>query len=328
MQIVALKGGLGNQVFQYIFLRYLEETNETNCLADDSWFWIAHKELIKRRNGKPEINYSKTHNGYELEYVFPKIKKPILLSEYFDADTWASIIHKRRGLDLKFKLGKIIRLLFLRSTNLPQLFIDNGLGNLTFVAEHLSINYEKGFKGKKITVPNESFNPKLSLQKEAYFLGTWINSKYFETYKEILIEELAFRPISDEKNKQYEMAIQNCFSIGVHIRRGDYLLNAWDKPAEYYAAYINKIKSQKKDECRFFVFSDDMNWCKDNAKALGLPGGESTIFVEGNFDYKNNYIDIQLMAICKALIVTPKSTFSFIASLLNQVEGFEVINHF
>ena len=84
-----MDGGLGNQVFQYIFARYLEETKGIQVLIDDMHFFLLEDEINYNKIHKPDNNQDKlAHNGYELEYVFPNIRKPMLLSEYFDADVW------------------------------------------------------------------------------------------------------------------------------------------------------------------------------------------------------------------------------------------------
>ena len=49
--------------------------------------------------------------------------------------------------------------------------------------------------------------------------------------------------------------------------------------------------------------------------SLGLPP-KRTVFVEGNFDYKNNYIDMQLMSMCNCIIGGGASSFSFFAALI------------
>lgn len=53
MRIVLFNGGLGNQLFQYIFSKVIEKYSREECILDDSEFFVA-----------------KEHNGYELEKVF------------------------------------------------------------------------------------------------------------------------------------------------------------------------------------------------------------------------------------------------------------------
>ncbi len=69
MKIQYLNGGLANQIFQYIFVRYaqLSFPEQDIWYLDDSFFFI-----------------NQVHNGYELEHIFRL--KPNLLSKYFDSD--------------------------------------------------------------------------------------------------------------------------------------------------------------------------------------------------------------------------------------------------
>ena len=63
------------------------------------------------------------------------------------------------------------------------------------------------------------------------------------------------------------------------------------------------------------VFSDDIEWCKENQDKMGLDKFGNTIFIEGNIEGKN-YIDLQLMSMCEGAILS-KSAFSYLAALLN-----------
>jgi hypothetical protein len=74
-------------------------------------------------------------------------------------------------------------------------------------------------------------------------------------------------------------------------------------------------------DAQFFVFSNDMPWIKERMEEHGLPK-ERTTFVEGNFDYTNNYVDMMLMSKCNVLICAGDSTFSYLAYLLNQTPDF------
>ena len=74
-KIVLLNGGLGNQICQYIFLRWLEIKGGEPCLADDSDFCTAHH----------------LHNGYELERIFGvNIKR---LSQHVLLSDWERLMH-------------------------------------------------------------------------------------------------------------------------------------------------------------------------------------------------------------------------------------------
>ena len=59
MRIVYVNGGLGNQIFQYVFFRWLEVVTGESCVMDDGLFFGG----------------SVPHNGYELEQIFGVRKK-------------------------------------------------------------------------------------------------------------------------------------------------------------------------------------------------------------------------------------------------------------
>jgi hypothetical protein len=295
MYISLMNGGLGNQVFQYIFARYIEETTQTRVLIDDSYFFNQAEIINFNRTKKPSNTGDKiSHNGYEMDYVFPNMTKPVFLSEYFDNDVWQYMIQQTKE----------------NKVNIAQQLLDNGF-NFTVVHE-TPIEYT----GKKLYTPANHFNSAVTkIPGNLYYYGYWINPGWLNAYKEIFIKDLTFRPITNSQNKRYEREINNCFSIGVHIRRGDFVRLGWAMPESYYFNTISLLH-KKTPGATYFIFSDEIEWCKKNREELGLPK-KSTVYVEGNYDYLNNYIDMQLMAMCNILVVG-MSSFSYLASLLNR----------
>ncbi|MBR1858669.1 MAG: hypothetical protein IJ797_04165, partial [Selenomonadaceae bacterium] len=65
MNIVYMNGGLGNQMFHYIFFRWLEINSSEKCVIDDAPFYLDNVP----------------HNGYELNKIFGL--KPAMLSDKF-----------------------------------------------------------------------------------------------------------------------------------------------------------------------------------------------------------------------------------------------------
>ena len=280
------------------FSIYLPDILRTNVrggvFIDDSSFYL-----------------SDFHNGYELEYVFPNICKPKLLSQFFSPDVWNHMINLAGS-----KPG---------GTPVIVQMKESGIENLIMLAEGAKgatagVDY---FNMNKIYTPPNRYNSKVAgLDGSIYYYGYWINPSWFNAYKDMLQKELTFSPISDEKNKQYERAILQTNSVGVHIRRGDFVALNWALPEEYYQKTFMDVQKML-PHASYFIFSDDIGWCKNNYAKLGIP--KNTVFVEGNYDRKNNYIDMQLMTMCKVLIVG-SSSFSYLASLLNTQEGFTAIN--
>ncbi len=153
-----------------------------------------------------------------------------------------------------------------------------------------------------------------SFPKNVYLNGFWQSEKYFESVKDILINEFTVKEIFNAENVEIIGKIKNSNSVSIHIRRGDYINN---KEAhafhgtcslEYYKDAINYLKN-KSGNLSLFVFSDDVAWAKANLKTE----------VPVNFVDLNNpgYIDMHLMTLCKHNIIA-NSSFSWWAAWLNQ----------
>ena len=103
-------------------------------------------------------------------------------------------------------------------------------------------------------------------------------------------------------------------SVALHIRHGDYIYNPIHKrrfitlPLEYYYDCINILNQQYKD-FTVFVFSNNLNWAKENIK-LDVP----TEFVEG---CERDIDELYLMSLCKNNIIA-NSTFSWWSAWLNK----------
>ena len=99
-------------------------------------------------------------------------------------------------------------------------------------------------------------------------------------------------------------------------RRGDFVKIHWDAPAETYKAGV-ELAEKEVEDAHYFVFSDDLKWCRENAIELGLDAiRDRVIFVEGNGG-KTRFRDMQLMTLCKGNILAFGSSFSYLAVLLN-----------
>jgi hypothetical protein len=311
-----INGGLGNQVFQYIFARYVEERTGRRVYLDDSYFSLFSDMIAADRELRPHPQDTIMHNGFEMERVFPNLPKPRLLSEYYGPEVWAGMIEKARGTmgDPANNFATLYQPRADSSSVLQQIY--DGGTELTMISEYAPPR----FTGVTLHTPPCRFNSAVAdVPGDLYFWGWWIHQGWFDAYRDKLLAELAFPEITDDKNRQYERDIKGSFSIGVHIRRGSFARHGQSIGEWIYAGVINALY-ERHPGAAFFVFSDEPDWCKVNAQSLGLMGKEA-VFVEGNYDYANNYIDMQLMAMCSILVVG-NSSFSYLASLLNQTPGF------
>lgn len=103
--------------------------------------------------------------------------------------------------------------------------------------------------------------------KNTVFYGTFESPKYFDDIKEVLQKEFTPKYGLLEKNKKLYNQILETNSVCITIRRGDFVSdphfkkNLYVCDEKYFETAINLIK-KKINNPTFFVFSDDVEWCK------------------------------------------------------------------
>lgn len=153
------------------------------------------------------------------------------------------------------------------------------------------------------------------------FYGTFESSEYFNDIKEELKKEFTPKYGVLEKNKNLYEKINNTESVCVTIRRGDFVnnedvrKNLYICTPEYFTEAI-KIMKKKVPNASFFVFSDDVEWCKEN---MDFP--ENTMFESGEDPV---WEKLRLMYSCKHFIIS-NSTFSWWVQYLSRNEEKVVI---
>jgi hypothetical protein len=155
----------------------------------------------------------------------------------------------------------------------------------------------------------------LSVKDESYIQGYWADERYFKEVEDIIRKEFTLKEKLDKRNQEILKQIRLSTSVSIHVRRGDYVTNKTNAfkfiGFDYYANSIKKIKSMVSDPV-FFIFSDDIAWCKENLKQTL----DKAYFVDWN-NGRESYKDIVLMSACKHNIIA-NSTFSWWGGWLNQ----------
>ena len=152
-------------------------------------------------------------------------------------------------------------------------------------------------------------------QTAVIFNGTWQIEAYFKSIEPVLQEEFVFKVPVDNENKTAIEKINNCNAVSIHIRRGDYLNSHWGKSLavikdlSYYSRSIAYI-SERTENPHFFVFSDDIQWVKENLQLANCT-------YIGHNNGANSYVDMYLMSLCKHNIIA-NSTFSWWGGWLNK----------
>ena len=155
----------------------------------------------------------------------------------------------------------------------------------------------------------------LEVQRPCILTGYWQSERYFESAERQLREEFTIVGEQDPRSAACQARIQAVPSIGLHVRRGDYVVSAGEEDfhgtcsLDYYRAALALIRPRLDANAELFVFSDDIAWAREFIR-FDLP----TTFVDWNAE--RNYEDLRLMSACRALVAA-NSTFSWWAGWLN-----------
>ena len=138
-----------------------------------------------------------------------------------------------------------------------------------------------------------------------YYDGYWQSGQYFEKYRDELYELLQPQVDIPTNVREFMAIIQEKEnSVSVHVRKGDFHGRIGHEVGiEYYKKAIQCVNDMISDPY-FFVFSDDINWAKEN-----IDFGPNVAFAE--FRCAHGAIcDLLTMSKCKHGIMSA-STFSW-----------------
>lgn len=222
------------------------------------------------------------HAGYQLEDIFNIEKESIptriiilLLHIYW---------HCIRFLGRKNK-AKLLKLIGIKEICVPDNFV-----------------YYEGIIDKK-------YNNTL-------FRGTWQSEKYFHSSATKVREAFSFNKglLNDMTESFLHDITKMGTTISIHIRRNDYLSSKYVSgfgnicTPDYYSNAIRHINNLVAKP-NYIVFSDDIQWCKDNIDLC------NAIFVDWNHG-KESWQDMFLMSNCTHNIIA-NSSFSWWGAWLN-----------
>lgn len=266
MILVRLKGGLGNQMFQYAFAKSLQ--SRTNAAVK-----LEMHSLLNRNKG------DFVYRDYDLP-IF-NVKLPLHTSH--------SVLKKISDLKVS-RLTRLVQKIRLKKFNV-------------IVEPHFH-------HSKDIMKPNDN----------GLYDGWWQSHLYFEGIETALRKDFSFSNAVEENSFQIKRKIQESNAVCLNVRRTDFLqndvLNSTD--LNYFIRGVDYVKNHVEDP-HFFVFSDDIEWCKEYIK----PHAPMTVVDHSHKGYKfGNYL--QLMSMCDHFII-PNSSFAYWAVWLrNNHEGIVV----
>ncbi len=238
-------------------------------------FYKALKQQFKQVKADiHEFDKYTLHNGFELEEIFPVQLKYASLLEISLLD------HRNRA----WKYRKLRKLLFMKGE---------------YYEEWPFFSYKASLFSDHA--------PKL-------YWGYWQHHRYVDRVADQLRKEFVFPCLRPSKNLDLLKALEReGNSVAIHVRRGDYLKDAYLGGLVNLAYFEHGISYMKErlGHPRFYIFSDDMAWCKEN-----LPLGKDATFVDWNKGVES-YRDMQLISQCKHAIIS-NSSFSWWGAWLNQ----------
>ncbi len=296
MIYLEMAGRLGNQMFRYSFARKLSIMSKKELIIDfdrvykkdeykETAGWTNSLKLFKAKDFFYEKNNSKK------EYFY-KNANLMQLIVYFYFRIMSRLLKKNKSKLRKFQL-KMQPLL-----NKYNLFFLE-LGYYNYDLSHLNST------------------------KVIYVCGCFECSKYFDDIKDTIKDDLTPTKEIEEKNKELIKKINDTNSVCVTVRRGDFVENK--KNSDIYnicdRKYFDKavdIMIKKLKNPTFFIFSDDVEWAKQNINFQGYP-----VFSEDGTDSVDE--KIRLMSSCKHFVIS-NSTFSWWAQYLSKNDNKIVIS--
>lgn len=150
---------------------------------------------------------------------------------------------------------------------------------------------------------------------DVYIDGYWQHYKYFTDLHPQILDEITLKNPCSIEVEEIAAKMKNSSSVAVHIRRGDYITDPSAHnfmgvlPVSYYTEAIKYLRV-KITNPRFYFFSDDLDWVREN-----LITGDDMEVIEVK-DGKD-YIDLDLMSKCAHNIIA-NSSFSWWGAFLNR----------
>jgi hypothetical protein len=258
---VKLDGGLGNQMFQYAFIKSLAARHGEHYQLDASSY------IDSEKRGKLGLN------KLEVPEVFV-LKKSLLTDLLF------------LRLLRKLKIGQV-----------GNIFIETGT---QYCAAAITSTC-------------------------SYFYGYFQSFKYFDHLRRNLQAEFKF--VKGRQSRYYER-ITHAESVGIHVRKGDYLSNRrvfdlmvqLDK--DYYLAAAKRLAAVITQPLHFFLFSNDPDWVKNNLVVELQKVGTCTL-VQHQMEEADLY-DFECLKNCRHQVIS-NSSFSWWAAYLNDYDKKNVI---
>lgn len=273
MVTVFLRGGLGNQMFQYALGLSLARENNTQLVLDTTYLndRFPRREMLYRTFDLDIFNLTDGVGSAPNFTTLSKISSAVPIP-----GVWL-------GIDVVLiQLGNVF-------------------GVCSFIKEKSESQFDAHV---------------LQAKGNILLWGRWQSEKYFSNWQDVVRNAFRFKDTLNGEAAEITKEIEESSSVSLHVRRGDYVnFKAVKKimgktNTSYYGAAVGYI-AQRVDHPHFFVFSDDIAWCREHIK----PPFPTTYLDEATQGPKSSF-HLRLMSLCKHNIIA-NSTFSWWGAWLN-----------
>ena len=252
MIILGLKGGLGNQLFQYAAARSLASIHKTIVKLDTTAYYYGGPRQYELCHFNIQGNIAQSAEILN----FTEVKQN--------------------------RLQKIFHLI-----------IHNRPAYSKHYFQYNKAQYYKNFN---------------SLPDNIYLDGYFESEKYFIDIADIIRKEFTVKSVTSVPNQKIIDDMTSCQSVCISVRRGDFVTDPKANlkhgvcNLDYYYNCVERLAVTVKN-AKFFVFSDDIEWCINNIK-LNYP----TKFID--HQQESPCENLRLITFCKHFIIS-NSTFSW-----------------
>lgn len=290
MIVIRIVGGLASQLHKYAVLKSIAQQNNKEFKVDLSFYdYMDKKDFMYY--GLPKLGFEPHVASYQ-EIV--KAKEPTKTGKF---------IYFFNGL---FSCVPYLNQFSIKVLNrLERMFLNTGFINKSYSSVHVSNSSSLDWIDSILEKENIYISAEFGLR---FDLIENIRNDLKETIDNVVLKGNA---------KVYLNKINSSkIPLAMHIRRGDYVSNS--KVNQFHGTctkkyYINALEKYiKTDGLQVFVFSDDLDWVKEEFKDF-LP--KDTEFVSGN----ENFEDFILMSNCSNHIIA-NSGFSSLSAWLSGTE--------
>lgn len=165
----------------------------------------------------------------------------------------------------------------------------------------------------------------LKLTGNLYLAGTWQSYKYFEPIADIIRKDFSFKEMPSTKTLLLKDQINSNISVCLNVRRTDYITVKSTSDIlsftgiDYYRKALEAME-ERIGNFNVFVFSDDIQWCRENLGFIQQP----VTYVDYEYAGKKFSEYLYLMSSCHHFII-PNSTFAWWGAWLSSSSNEKIV---